>query len=340
MSRVAVIGAGVIGLSTAVNIQKRLPWLHVTLITDELSPNTTGDGSAGLWEPYLLQNTPADDITRWAGITYKLFRELWQSPIAGDVGVSLVPLLWVRSDAVKELPAWINIGMGVTPVGEERLQQLSRDHNKQYRLGFHFVTFVLEPTRFLPYLLGKFKENGGVLERYHVKSLEDIAAQKYDVIINCTGLQSRHLAFDSSVVPIRGQVMRVKAPWVNHVVQVDNILEGLYIIPNQETVVLGGTKQAGDWNTNVYLKDKEEILSGCQQIMPSIHGAEHIKDWVGLRPGRPTVRVEKEVMKDKNGKPFVVIHNYGHGGSGVTLCWGCAEDAVKILQQTLFTAKL
>lgn len=62
MSRIAVIGCGVIGLSTAIEIQKEIQQSEITIFTEELSPNTTGDVSAGFWTPYLLQNTPIDDV--------------------------------------------------------------------------------------------------------------------------------------------------------------------------------------------------------------------------------------------------------------------------------------
>ena len=62
MSRVAVVGAGIIGLSTAVCIQELEPTVDVTLISEKFSPETTGDGAAGVWGPYLLGSTPEEKI--------------------------------------------------------------------------------------------------------------------------------------------------------------------------------------------------------------------------------------------------------------------------------------
>lgn len=50
--KVCVIGAGIIGLSTAVCIQDKIPSAQVTIIAETFSPNTTSDGSAGFWEPF------------------------------------------------------------------------------------------------------------------------------------------------------------------------------------------------------------------------------------------------------------------------------------------------
>lgn len=60
---------------------------------------------------------------------------------------------------------------------------------------------------------------------------------------------------------------------------------------------------------------------------------EH-NDGVGLRPGRTEVRIEAEKICIE-GKTLNVVHNYGHGGAGVTLCFGCAVDASNLVKQML-----
>jgi D-amino-acid oxidase len=54
---------------------------------------------------------------------------------------------------------------------------------------------------------------------------------------------------------------------------------------------------------------------------------------VGLRPGRPEIRLERE------DGPIPRIHNYGHGGSGITLSWGCAEETLRLVQEALGATK-
>lgn len=61
-----------------------------------------------------------------------------------------------------------------------------------------------------------------------------------------------------------------------------------------DTVILGGTHQENNYNTNVCPRDKEFITSGCASILPGLQNAEHLFDWVGLRPGRRQVRLEME----------------------------------------------
>lgn len=120
-----------------------------------------------------------------------------------------------------------------------------------------------------------------------------------------------------------------------------------YIIPNVDNVVLGGTTQKGNWDTSVNLQDTEMILSKIGDVFPSLTTAPivskssmnlslirnrnnctlHVQEniWVGLRPGRTPLRLESE-DSTIGGKKVRVIHNYGHGGSGITLAMGCAHD--------------
>ena len=94
-------------------------------------------------------------------------------------------------------------------------------------------------------------------------------------------------------------------------------------------MILGGVAQTNDWSLDVRMKDREYILEKCIKLIPELKNAEIIEDMVGLRPGRSEVRLEKEILF---GRP--IIHNYGHGGSGVTLSWGCADDVVELANES------
>lgn len=100
-----------------------------------------------------------------------------------------------------------------------------------------------------------------------------------------------------------------------------------YIIPREKDIVLGGSAQVNDWNLEVDPQDTEEILRKAKLLSPLFNDVTILEEKVGLRPGRAEVRVEVENLDGKT-----IIHNYGHGGAGFTLSWGCAQDALELAQ--------
>ncbi|KAL6265480.1 hypothetical protein P5V15_002276 [Pogonomyrmex californicus] len=330
--RVAVVGAGVIGVTSAFAVKSAFPSYEVKIFADAFSPDTTGDGSAGLWGPYLLSDTPAEDIIRWADNTHRWFEQLWKAGLSPKTGVCLLPVTRVTSDYPSDTdPPWAKIVYGFQKLNNERLQQLNKDHKSNYKQGWHFVTYTAEPVLLLPWLMEKFVALGGKMEKRNIKMLHQLADEGYDLIINCSGLGARELVADKTMIPIRGQVYRVKASWAKHCFLADDDACN-YIIPNIHSVVLGGTHQEGDFNCSVEEEDSKHIYDGCCRIMPSLKASEIMRTWVGLRPGRSRIHLECESLSSPVGKEFKVIHNYGHGGSGVTLCWGCALDVVEMIR--------
>ncbi|PZR33680.1 FAD-dependent oxidoreductase [Caulobacter segnis] len=108
----------------------------------------------------------------------------------------------------------------------------------------------------------------------------------------------------------------------------------MHPLPGADTVVVGGTTQKGDWDTKVRQSDTDLILSRAYAAVPSLRRAEIVKVWAGLRPGRSSVRLEVERIRIR-GREIPVVHNYGHGGSGLTIGYGTAGDAVEIAACTL-----
>ncbi|GMS90490.1 hypothetical protein PENTCL1PPCAC_12665 [Pristionchus entomophagus] len=122
--------------------------------------------------------------------------------------------------------------------------------------------------------------------------------------------------------------MRVRAPRVKHFFDDGEY----YCLLNRDFVVLGGTHDEGEWDTTVNDDTSNRILEENKRRIPEIMGAEIISHHVGLRPFRSSLRIEKETIRDNNGKETTIIHNYGHGGSGVTLFWGSALYVTELLE--------
>ncbi|KAG0698753.1 D-aspartate oxidase [Chionoecetes opilio] len=265
----------------------------------------------------------------WAGITWQQFSE-WYSKGEGKTR-GLSPIHGTTLNSVLEPPpSWQHIPLGYASLTPDQCAQFG----PRYKSGFRFTTFTAEPSKLLPSLLRDLKALGTRLEVRCLSSLKE-AADEADLVINCSGLGARDLVPDPFVFPVRGQVIRVRAPWVNqfHIDVADESFA--YIIPNQDTVVLGGTDQKNNWNLKVDAADSRTIWANCTAHIPSLKSAEVVEEWVGLRPYRSKgVRLEADELQLGN-RTIPVVHNYGHGGCGVTLFWGCSQEVARLASRLI-----
>lgn len=169
------------------------------------------------------------------------------------------------------------------------------------------------------------------MEQRKVNSLQELG-NSFDIIVNCSGLGSKTLVGDTQVYPVRGQVLKVEAPWVQHFIRDGD--GKTYIYPGIHSVTIGGTRQEADWRLEVDDGDTKGILERCGRLEPSLSKAKILSKWVGLRPSRRNPRVERERVQFQ-GRQVPVVHNYGHGAWGVTLAWGTALDALQLVRQCL-----
>ncbi len=146
--------------------------------------------------------------------------------------------------------------------------------------------------------------------------------------MNCTGLGAARLAADDGVYPIRGQVVAVANPGIDvSTSDESDQLRIAYAYPRSNEVVLGGTREIGVSDVEPDEAETDRILADAAVLEPRLQGQEVVAVRVGLRPGRAEVRLEADRLAD--GRPLV--HNYGHGGAGYILSWGCAFDVVDIV---------
>lgn len=135
-----------------------------------------------------------------------------------------------------------------------------------WRYGCFHSTVVIEPRIYMKYLTDQFEKAGGIIKTQTVERMSDLK-NDYTIVVNCTGLGSMKLVGDQSMAPVRGQLVRVRAPWVKEFLMGENTT---YIFPNSETLVLGGTRQEGDWNTEVDPEDSLGILQRCNRMLPAL----------------------------------------------------------------------
>src|SRR5205807_121891 len=140
---------------------------------------------------------------------------------------------------------------------------------------------------------------------------------------------SRALAGDASMVAVRGQVVRVEQFGLDRYILDEQSTDGIaYVYPRSHDVILGGTREPGNERIEPDPQTARAIIARCSMLEPRVAAARIVSHAVGLRPGRPAVRLEAE----RPGPGRLLVHDYGHGGSGVTLSWGCAEDVAALIR--------
>ncbi|MBB1253462.1 FAD-binding oxidoreductase [Streptomyces sp. OF3] len=303
--RVVVVGAGVAGITTAVVLAEAGASVHV--IADEV-PGVTSLAAGAMWGPYLVE--PKDKVDQWSRRSLEVFQELAAAP---DTGVRLATGI-EASRTAEAPPDWATALPGFQPCEPADLPT-------GFTAGYRFTVPLIDMPTYLDYLLGRLHTAGGTIERRRLASLADVGPAS--VIVNCTGIGARDLVPDSGLRPIRGQHVVVTNPGLTEFFSEDTGLSPdlLCFYPHGDTVVLGGTAVDGEGDLARDEKAAAGILARCAEIAPRLAEARVLEHRIGARPSRDTVRVEAE-----RGDGTVVVHNYGHGGAGVTLSWGCAEE--------------
>ncbi|MCX4568222.1 FAD-binding oxidoreductase [Streptomyces viridodiastaticus] len=309
--RVLVVGAGVAGLTTAVVLAEAGASVHVIA---EQVPGVTSLAAGAMWGPYLVE--PKDKVDQWGQRSLEIFRELAQDAATGVRLTSGIE----ASRTAEAAPDWATTLPGFRPCERAELPA-------GFTAGYRFTVPLIDMPTYLDYLLRRLSDAGGVLEQRRLTSLSD--ASPASAIVNCAGLGARDLVPDPELRPIRGQHVVVTNPGLTEFFSEDTGLSPdlLCFYPHGDTVVLGGTAIDGEGDLAPDDKAVAGILARCAEVEPRLAEARVLEHRVGARPTRATVRVEEEVGEDGT----VVVHNYGHGGAGVTLSWGCAEETRDLL---------
>ncbi|MEU6235991.1 FAD-dependent oxidoreductase [Kitasatospora sp. NPDC047058] len=312
--KVRVVGAGIVGLACALRLREA--GHEVELVAADRPENTTSSVAAALWYPY--RALPEQAVTRWAARTYEVLAGMLDRP---DTGVSLRTgrELFPRptgdpwwADAVPTLERVPPAGL---PTG--------------YADGLTFAAPVVDMGTHLAWLLDRVRSLGVGVTWGRVRHLTDALAG-VDAVVNCTGLGARELVHDLTMTPVRGQVVIVEQNGLDAwTLDQSDPRRPTYVVPRAGTIVLGGTAEESDEDRAVRPETASAILERCSALVPQVAGARILGHRVGLRPARPAVRLEAE---DHAGRGLVV-HCYGHGGAGVTLSYGCADDVVRLVSE-------
>lgn len=297
--RVAVVGAGVAGLTCARVLGDA--GYGVTIVADDFAPRTSA-AAAAIWFPYAIE--PIESAMRWARRSYEVYREL--AGVAGT-GVSFVDFDVLSEDAGQEPPEWA-VEMGARPVAD----------CGPYASGYRLNVPLMDTRRYLPWLRSTLDARW--VER-RVTSLDEL--EGFDAIVNCAGHRASALDSRGPVIePRRGIVLRLPNPGITRAVVFDEDPERLmYIVPRGDDVVLGGTFDLTAEEQDLPEDVGRKIFERCQAVEPRLTDTDG-ELAVGIRPRAAAVCLRREGN---------VIHNYGHGGSGFTVSWGCAEEVRALL---------
>jgi D-amino-acid oxidase len=304
-----VVGAGVIGLTSAIRLAEA--GLRTRVWTADEAAATTSYAAGASWGPHLVADAP--EVTAWGLATLAVHRSLAAEDGTGvRIGTGVE-----ASRGTITAPDWASDLDGVRMVGPDELPP-------GFASGWKHRTPIIDMPVHLAYLRRRYLDLGATIVTRRITSLADVDAP---IVVNCTGIGARDVAGDATLTPIRGQVVICENPGITDFFVEDPgpVADLTYFFPHGDSVLLGGQALPGDYRREPDPTVAREIVARCAAVDPRLATARVIEHRVGLRPSRPSVRVSLEPVDGRT-----VIHNYGHGGSGVTLSWGCADEVVSL----------
>jgi D-amino-acid oxidase len=311
---ITVIGAGIVGLTTAYRLGEA--GFDVCIRTAQHPVSTTSANAGAIWGPFL--STRDRRVEAWSFTTLAVLREAAANPATGVVLCN-----GVGAQRSGEASRW-----WVDGFEESRpVENIPRGYDR----AWDYRVPIIDMPVYLSHLWLALAERGVEVRLEEVPTLDAVLDEASHVVV-CAGMGSRALAADEQLIPSKGQLVVVDNPGLTtFFAERGDGPDLTYILPQGDQLVLGGTadwdfaSSAGDDATSI------AILARCAAIEPRLEGARIRGVRVGLRACRPSVRVEGETTASGHH----IIYNYGHGGSGVSLSWGCAATVVDLAERSL-----
>lgn len=302
MKGTTVLGAGVVGLTTAVALQRA--GHRVQVLAAERPERTTSAAAGAVWYPFGVG--PPERVNGWARATRAWLLGLARA--VPEAGVDVLTALECASDARR--PWWAG--------AVEGLRFVDARQPSGAPCGWEFEAPRIEPALHLPWLESQLDRP---IQIARVARLEDVPG---DVVVNCTGIGARRLTGDTTLSALLGQTVLVSPGEVDlrRMYGDERDLSAMfYVIPRRHELVIGGCALPFEGDV-APAPDASLRTSFLERARAA--GFRHgpvLRDAVGLRPFRPEVRLERVGR---------VVHHYGHGGAGYTLAWGSACELVAL----------
>ena len=352
--KVLVIGAGVIGLTHAIALLSDTSGLQfdVTLCAKSLSPHTVSDCAGAVWGPYAcgadLDAAAQASIDRWALATYDHYHQRYFA--AGNdnqAGVQFLPMRHFMAgpdaEAVRQRQGALWPASATPPRVEiSRVPQEALPEGAEVGFVAENTPFV-DPSRYLQHLLGEFLRLGGRLRIRELAGMRGAARaaeeEGFEVVLNAAGMGAADFVAEEEregeargLQPGAGFFVLCKAPWVRGGITLDAGDRMSYVIPRADGVVLVGGTNLPTRETAPEPGQFARIMDAAARLLPSMAQAVPVHRGCGLRPVRAKgPRCEAQRVKAGERGGFLLVHAYGCGGSGYTLCWGMAHTCLGLI---------
>ena len=307
--RIIVLGAGVSGLTTAVTMV--LAGCDVVIYAAEGPAQTTSALAAAIWHPFY--QAPDLVYLERARQTYATMRRL-SADAASGVRMRMLTEYFQRDAGP---PWWTECASGL-----ERLAPA--DVPSRFACAYRMDVPVADAAVYLRYLMTLFLELGG---RYVAQRVGDPASLLGDAehVVNCCGYGSRPIG-DSDLSLSRAIVLRAERDAAVRGCFIDDSdpQAPTYVVERNEDVVLGGTADPDLTSTVIGERQVEDIVRRCTGLCEGVAALRVVEVRLGFRPMRRVTRVACDAHHPR------LLHNYGHGGGGFTLSWGCANEVLRL----------
>jgi glycine/D-amino acid oxidase-like deaminating enzyme len=255
---VAVLGSGVVGLSTARLVQEA--GFPVTIYTAALPPDTTSNIAGGQFHPAYAFNEDAvapefmAQFTRALDYSWRRF----QIMVGEDYGVRWLAT-YVETDSLeaKLIATFPPINRMLTPA----------EHPFPWAGTLRYDTMYVETGRYLRQMIRDVQIAGGRIEVRKFVSPADLASLPESLVFNCTGLGSRDLFSDQELRPARGQLAILEPQ-----PEVQYAFTGGpgYMFPRPDGIILGGTFELDQWDATPQPATIQRIMANHKRFFASL----------------------------------------------------------------------
>ncbi|KAJ8090117.1 hypothetical protein PM082_018700 [Marasmius tenuissimus] len=372
---VLVVGGGVIGLTSAWALLDRGYRVTIVSkerasFTDK--QRLTSQIAGALWEyPPAVCGQHTDRISlqhskKWCMDAYHIWDAIASDPaLSKAAGVRMMPSDFYFPYPIDSDPSQLskmneikNSGVRGFRQGPHLISERRVDPAHGGVDAYEILAPVIDTDAAMAWLMKLVMAKGAAMHTETIRG--DLLTSEYylrerfdvDAIVNCTGLSGAEVAGDSTCYPIRGGLIRVindgKAfPKVEAALTIPADVarhnEIVFIVPrNDNILLLGGFTEPHQWNLDLTLDSPvmQRMKARCEEFLPELRNARIDPEYPiaqGLRPFRGrNIRVEREHRTLATGRPpSRIVHSYGHGGAGWSLCFGCAADVVSLVEEAV-----